>query len=72
MKSNRDRNLSPLPVEILSLDHSALYNRRTKDEKQFDHSFASDYEDLSDEVEKPKPPPVKPNNVLVRNIYYLK
>lgn len=55
-KVKRDPNLSPLPIEVLSLKHSNLYNRRVKDEKTQAYSL-SDYEDLENEAVKPVPAP---------------
>ena len=70
MNNYNDPNLSPLPVEILPLNFSNLYNRRIKEEKQYVQSLSNDYDDISEELEHEPVP--KQHNVLVRNCLFYK
>lgn len=52
----RNPNLSPLPIELLSLDHSDLYLRR----KGSTELYLNDYDELCDMI--PPPLPAKRNS----------
>lgn len=61
----KDPNLSPEPVEMLSLGHSNLYNRRSKNKSPVFH--LNDYEDLESEYSDPPPRPTRPHPFVLIN-----